>query len=411
MAKLGIDFGTTNTTVSLVDPVSGLPKTLRIDGEEKIPSVLYFMDGESEPHIGAIAYSMYEMAKDISNPEEARKFLSGVISGIKRDMRKNAKVFLPNGTTLSYAQILAKLFAYIKKRAEESLDGSDTVTEVCITHPVVFENEKKEILQEAASLAGFTHVKLLMEPIAASIGYESVPDYKNKGILVYDFGGGTFDLAYVKFDANGDKSMLPPLGDSSCGGEDIDKILYAEWDKIVLKECSKHIAENDYELNLPFLKKTCQQQKEFLSRWFELQDKPYPLKAIRYGKPLELIITKNRWDELIDPIIEQTIILTRKMVDRIKQEKLPLDKILLIGGSSRLPNVSRRLKDEFGFSLDKIPERDVAVALGASIFINTPEKKPKKCFCRKDGHAITTAIKFCPICGTNNIRYDYVFEK
>lgn len=411
MAKLGIDFGTSNTTVAFVDPTTDQPKTLRIDGEEKIPSVLYFSDDEVEPIIGTQAFATYENAKDLVNPDEVRRLLAGVFSGIKRDMTSSATIYLPNGTALSYSQLLSKFFKHIKQEAEESTSNS-IITDVCITHPVIFENDKKNILIEAAHLAGFTNVKLLMEPVAASIGYEAIPDYKNKGILVYDFGGGTFDLAYVKFDSNGDKRMLPPLGDSNCGGEDIDKILYAEWDKAIFQQCGKHIAENEYELDLPFLKKTCERHKCFLSSYFVKDGlKPYTLKTFRHGKQVELNMSKERWEELISPVVEQTINLTQKMLSAIKKEGFSIDKVLLIGGSSKLPLVVRRLNEISPIPINKVPEYDVAVALGASVFINTLDQKPRRCFCRKDGKALTTAIKFCPICGTNNIRYDYKFEQ
>ncbi|MBD5302833.1 MAG: Hsp70 family protein [Bacteroides sp.] len=411
MAKLGIDFGTSNTTVSLVDHQSGQPKTLRIDGEEKIPSVLYFSNDEGEPIVGTQALATFEIAKDLVDPNEVRQILSGVFSGIKRDMNSSATIYLPNGESLSYAQLLAKFFKYIKCQAEESINNS-TITDVCITHPVIFENDKKKVLLEAAHLAGFTNVKLLMEPVAASIGYESIPDYKNKGILVYDFGGGTFDLAFVKFDANGDKRMLPPVGDNNCGGEDIDKILYSEWDKAIFQQCGKHIANNEYDLDLPFLKKTCEHHKCFLSSYFAHKDvKSYTLKTYRHGKQVELNMSKERWEELISPIVDQTIDLTQKMLSIIRDEGFSVDKVLLIGGSSKLPLVIERLKEILPIPIGKVPEYDVAVALGAAVYINAPETTPKKCFCRKDGKELTTAIKFCPVCGTNNVRYDYKFDQ
>lgn len=409
MAKIGIDFGTSYTTVAMIDPATGQPKTLRIEGEEKIPSVLYFSPDSPEPIMGVQAFAMYEMAKELNDPAAVRKALEGVFSGIKRDMNASATVSLPDGSSLSYAQLMGKYFSYIKKEAE-SYFHIDSITDVCITHPVIFENEKKEILRQAARLAGFANVKLLMEPIAASMGYENQPDFKDKGILVYDFGGGTFDLAYVKFDANGDKRMLPPMGDPNCGGEDIDKILYAEWDKAVMQQCGRHIAANEYELDLPFLKKTCEQQKKFLSKYLLTQDS-WTLKAARYGRQVELHITRERWEDLISPIVGQTVSLTRKMLKAISDEGFKVDRVLLIGGSSQLPLVVKELQKVIDIDLGKVPERDVAVALGAAIFCNTPDAPPRKCFCRKDGRQLTTAMKFCPLCGTNNVRYDYKFEQ
>ncbi len=411
MAKLGIDFGTSNTTIAWVDPKTGRPNSFRIEGEEKIPSVIYFAPEGTAPIVGPAAFAIYEMANDILDPIVKRETLSGVISGIKRDMDNDSKVYLANGSIVTYVELLAIYFDFIKKAVELSLKAySEKITEVCITHPVDFSEEKKGILKDAAQKAGFLKVKLLQEPVAASMGYVADESYKGQGILVYDFGGGTFDLAYVKFDSNGDRYMLPPLGDSNCGGENIDLLLYNEWDKKTVSVCGRHIAENEYEVDLSFLKKTCEHQKRFLSDWHKKTDDDYKLRASRYGKPLEMIISKKTWETMLGPIVDRTISLTGEMINQIKSEKLPLDRVILIGGSSRIPLVSKRLKDEFGIVPDNVPEQDIAVALGALSFISESTPEIKVCYCRKCGTQLTSKMKFCNRCGKDNFRYNHRFD-
>lgn len=108
---------------------------------------------------------------------------------------------------------------------------------VCITYPVAFDAapDKKDILREAATLAGFKEVKLLMEPVAAAKGFFGKEQCQNTGVLIYDFGGGTFDLAFVKFDNNGNHLTYSIDGDPNCGGENIDHAIYEAWDNIVLE--------------------------------------------------------------------------------------------------------------------------------------------------------------------------------
>lgn len=411
MAKLGIDFGTSNTTVAWVDPKSGRPNCFRVEGEEKIPSVMFFRPDGSKPDIGPIALAQYEIANEIPDPEEKREFLSGVISGIKRDMDSESLIYLPNGNEITYVDLLAIFFGFIKESVEKSLETyREKVTQVCITHPVNFSFDKKDILKKAALKAGFPDVRLLEEPVAAATGYVADDSYKGKGVLVYDFGGGTFDLAYVKFDPSGDRYMLPSLGDSDCGGENIDLILYKEWDKKVMSVCGRHIADSEYEVDLPFLKKTCEHQKRFLSDWHNKTSGDYKLRASRFGKPLEMVMSRRMWEDLIGPVVERTITLVGEMIAMINKEKLPLDRVILIGGSSRIPMVANRLKEEFDITLERVPEQDIAVALGALSFITDPKPETRVCYCRKCGAQLSTKMKFCNRCGKDNFRYNHRFD-
>lgn len=408
MAKLGIDFGTSNTTVAWVDPRTGRPSSFRIEGEEKIPSVVYFPPNEASPSIGSAAMSMYEMANDITDPEERMEFLSGVISGIKQNMDEDSKIYLPDGKIKSYTDILAIFLESIKKEVDRTLRSrGQEASEACITHPVNFSTEKKRILKTSAERAGFKKIHLLEEPVAASFGYESDDAYKGKGIMIYDFGGGTFDLAYIKFDSNGDRFMLPPLGDAECGGEKIDRLLYDLWDKTISSESGRHISDNEYQIDLSFLKKTCEHQKKFLSVWHQKTSDDYRLRASRFGKPFEMNMSRMAWEGMISPIIDRTISLVGEMMARIEEENLTIDRFLLIGGSSRIPLVGRRLQEEFDIAVDNVPEQDIAVALGALSFITGNLPEVKTCYCIKCGQKLTTKMRFCLRCGKDNYRYNH----
>ena len=403
MARIGIDFGTSYTTVAHVRP-DGIAEAIRIDGSEKIPTILYYPPDGEEPMVGGAAFGMYEICCELEDQEEIDRHMAGMFSGLKREMVPQANLYLPNGRALSYSQMIGEFFRYIKQEVEETCFRNEEVTEVCITYPVAFQEEtyKIEILKEAARFAGFDNVRVLMEPVAASMGFEQSYDYKGKSILIYDFGGGTFDLAFVKFDTTGDHITLPPMGEKNCGGENIDRILYDEWRKIA--DCNVGGM-----LNAPFLKHVCMKNKEFLSNYFRKMPQ-WTLKEKIAGRMRSMSITRDQWNALISPVIDKTISLTDKMLTRIKSEGFTIDDVILIGGSSKIPLVTQRLSEILPVAPRPVQDLDIAVAKGAAIFVNQDMIQEKRCYCRRDGRPMTTRAKFCRFCGTANFKYDYRFE-
>lgn len=267
MAKIGIDFGTSYSVASYIDSQTGEAKPVRINGHEKIPTMLYFQNDSTLPLVGQIAYEKYDACKDAESQDEMDNILSGIVTNIKRNMSKEGRVALPNGDILSYAQVVSLFLEYIKKEAEKSCFSGEIVDSVCITYPVAFDAvpDKKDILREAAKKAGFTEVRLLMEPVAAAKGFFGKNQCRDTGVLIYDFGGGTFDLAFVKFDHNGNHLTYSIDGDSNCGGENVDYAIYEAWDEIVYRNSNRHISQYEGEVFLPILKTDCMKAKELMS--------------------------------------------------------------------------------------------------------------------------------------------------
>ena len=408
MAKIGIDFGTSYTTVAHIGH-DGKAEAIRINGNEKIPTILYYSPDGGEPMIGEAAFGMYEICRSLEDQDEIERHMAGMFSGLKREMNSEGRLYLPDGRDLSYSDMIGEFFRYIKNEVEDTCYNGEKVTDVCITHPVEFEDFKKTILKEAASKAGFKNIRLLMEPVAASMGFEQSNDYKGTSVLVYDFGGGTFDLAFVKFDGNGDHITLPQMGNPNCGGEDIDRILYDEWDKIAMAESGRHISEIEDKIDVPFLKVICMKQKEFLCDYFKKMSQ-WSYKAKVAGKSRSMPLTRDQWISLISPVVDQTIELTKQMLATIERESFKIDRVILIGGSSKIPLVRESLTQILPVAPQPVQDADIAVAKGAAIFINQDSVLEKKCFCRKCGEPLSTRQKFCRHCGANNIRYDYRFE-
>lgn len=411
MERIGIDFGTSFSTVSWVNPQTGKPEPILINGKEKIPTMLYYPPEGGEPLVGDEAYAIYEQCRTTDNQDEIDEYLGCIRSDIKRSLSKTSKAgCLPNGKVLKYVDVVADFLHYLKCKAESECFEGETVTDVCICVPVAHTEEKRDIMRKAAKKAGFSRVELLKEPVAAAMGYSASTDYKGKSVLVYDFGGGTFDVAYIRFDSQGEPDIqLPPDGDGNCGGENIDRLLYDLWDKQVKSVSGHSISGVDGIVDQAFIKTDCVHQKETFCRYFVKQNQ-YKAQCVINGKFYSLPVTKDEWNELISPVIDKTINITKRIVDRVKAEKLKIDKTILIGGSSKIPLVAERLAEILPAPPVAVQKVDVAVANGAAIFINQCGIPVRKCFCRRCGHELNSKIRFCPIDGVDNIRYDHRFD-
>lgn len=415
MAKIGIDFGTSFTTMSYVNR-QGQAVPIRVNGKEKIPTMLYFPEDGGEPLIGEAAYNKYQDCMDAETSEMADIILGGIITGLKRNMSFNGSVATPKGN-MSYVSVIALFLEFLKKYAEKYEFNGEAITDVCMTYPVAFDwqADKKEILKEAAIQAGFSNVVLLKESVAALMGYENSHEIKNEGVLIYDFGGGTFDAAYVMFDYNGEQYMLPPVGDGECGGQNIDYALYENWDKKVKAQKGRHISMYENEVYLPVLKGNCVKQKEKMSNGsfgpeFLLLP-PVGSVFLQLGA-----LSRQEWDSIVEPWVDKTIQKTKQMLQEIEchndtsSNKLRVDKVILIGGSSRLPMVYDKLRNICPVEPTRVPEIDVAVANGAAIFINKNGLREQGCYCIMCGNKMTNRTRFCMICGKANIRYNHCFD-
>ena len=413
MAKIGIDFGTSYSVASYIDRQTGEAKPIRINGLEKIPTMLYFSRDSDTPKVGQVAYERYDECKNAESEEEMDDILSGFVTNIKRNMTRDGRIAIPNGKLLSYADVVAYFLRYIKSEAENSCFHDEKVDSVCITYPVAFDADpdKKEILREAAELAGFTEVKLLMEPVAAAKGFFGMNQCYNTGVLIYDFGGGTFDLAFVKFDHNGNHLTYSIDGDPNCGGENIDYAIYEAWDNLVFNNNHRHISQYEGEVFLPILKTDCMKAKESMSNGaFNKRNLFLPPTCTTIAKIPAF--TPEQWNDIVNPWIDKTIVKVQQLLQRLQNDQnlgFNVNRVVLIGGSSRLPQVRERLSAVCPVEPEQTQDVDVAVANGAAIFINElcQDYEEKDVYCIYCGRKIKTSYKFCNGCGRKNYRYDY----
>lgn len=413
MEAIGIDFGTCFTTMSYMNGGKAVP--IRVDGRVKIPTMLYF-PAHGEPLIGQRAYEKYEACEGEAS-EVANTILSGMVTDLKRNMSLKGQIGTPHGK-MSYIDAVAKILAYLKQHAERQVFEGKRISKVCLTYPVAWDAqpEKKEVLRQAGERAGFEDIRLLKEPVAAAMSCHNSRNIKNRGVLIYDFGGGTFDLSYVHFDNFGNQDFsLPPKGDHACGGQDIDRALYIYWDKQVNNKKHRHISQNPQEGYMPVLKRDCVTQKELMSQG-TFQGINLALQSSQFETVHIGALSERSWTDMIEPWIDKTIDLTQKMLQEVEQEAkvygFGVDDVILIGGSSRFPMVADKLKEICPVAPRKVPEVDVAVANGAALFVNEDIdiENNQTWYCIEDGAKVSARDRFCMNCGTPNFRYDHRYD-
>ena len=411
MAKIGIDFGTTVSKVAYVD-AHGEARPIRIDGSENIPTLLYYREGHNEPMtVGKSAYNQYKYVRQFQ-----QKCL-WIAKDLKRNLSRHGRP-IPD-PDITYVKAVCDFFRYIKKDVELHVFNQEEVTDVCITYPVVFDQTKKELLTEAATMAGFKNVVMLKEPLAAAMGYINYNQKRKEyffkeeegNILIFDFGGGTLDLSLVEERYSGFLCSIQPCGDDNCGGENIDREIYQAWDKYCLKEKGHHICNDENVIDIVCLKVDCKENKEILSNGFrDGMNSPIEIGCIAGEEMLQMEVTREQWEAFINPTMERALSLLRQMHQRIIMNSKKIDHVVLIGGSSNISYVSTMIENELGIKPEFIETQDVAVANGAALFIEHGVM-PIKSYCHICGNELNSTIEICKECNTKNVFYDIRCEE
>lgn len=375
MAALGIDFGSSYTTMSWINPRHGKPETIKFngDGSVKFPSVI--LGTEAGIELGYSAMNYLEEVNKLAT-EERIEILSNFIPSIKRVLDPNAFEIL-GGKKYSHLQLLTYFFKCLKDLANAHCGNEFVFDEVTISHPVEFDSSKINILRQSLSDAGFRKVTTKLEPIAAVSGY-SIDHVINEGdgILVFDFGGGTIDVAYVQKHNKSLCLLCEPKGNSMCGGQDFDMLLYEELRKRIKNEYQKDISANgmiDYGMF-----NSCRRLKEHFSGPNDMYDTSIIFvnsnKIITYKYKLN----RESFNNLIYQKASDAIDVAKTVLSQVKQKNLIVSKVLLIGGSSQLTLIHQMLAELLPNTiLDTCGEKDIAVALG-NIFdekVSVIEKK------------------------------------
>ncbi len=345
---IGIDFGTTTSSMAWVDPGTGKAEVLKnAEGEEKTPSVVWF---------GADAVLVGTPAEQMLDDEDERP---RVVTSIKRELVNAPTLALP-GRRVKAVQVAAEVLAKLRRDAEE-LHFQEPVTQAVVTCPAAFDALEREEIERAARLAGFTEVRLLTEPVAAALAYRRAGLGVGRHVLVYDLGGGTFDLALLREEAGGFELAMEPRGLRRCGGDDFDEALYDYFDEEAERQWGEPLNRQGRDLH--FLR-DCRKRKENLTA----HDKVPFSRPVGEGRVLKHTLTREQFEDLIASRIDATVRLTGELVRTAEAQGFPVETVVLIGGSSRIPLVLRKLKEILPVEPRKWQHQDVAVALGAAYF-------------------------------------------
>ena len=359
MSKIiGIDLGTTNSCAAVYEHGEAVVIT-NPEGNRTTPSVVAFKNGEKI--VGDAAKRQVVTNKN------------SVIS-IKRKMGTNEKVEL-EGKYYTPQEISAMILSYIKDYAEAYL--GEKVDKAVITVPAYFNDAQRQATKDAGKIAGLEVERIINEPTAAALAFGIDKKDVEQKVLVYDLGGGTFDVSILQL-ADGTFEVLATAGNNHLGGDDIDNII-VDW------ICDNFQKENGVNLKndkmaLQRIKEAAEKAKKDLSSMKEVQIS-IPFISAGSNGPLhvEMSLTRARFEDMIKGIIESTVGPVRQALSDAKLTKNDIDQVLLVGGSTRIPAVQESVRKELGKEPNKSVNPDEVVAMGAAIqgAIINPDSKDK----------------------------------
>ena len=352
---VGIDLGTTNSLVAIVE--NGTPRVIPgPDGRNLVPSVVYF-DESGTKLVGNAAHE-----KMVEKPKNTifsiKRFMGKGLADVRQDLALlpfevssssdtivRLKVF---GREYTPPHISSFILRELKRNAEAAL-GEEIINAV-ITVPAYFNDAQRQATKDAGRIAGLDVLRIVNEPTAASLAY-GLQERRHGIIAVYDFGGGTFDISILKL-SEGIFEVLSTNGDTHLGGDDIDEQLI----RLVLSE----LKLPDSTSELPAIRKAVRNAKEELS---SAEAVKIVIGRLSYRRR----ITRAEFESLIEPTVERTLKSCRLALQDAGLQPAAVDEVVMVGGSTRIPLVLRRVQDLFGRLPHTSLNPDEVVALGAAI--------------------------------------------
>jgi len=349
MAKtIGIDLGTTNSCVAVMEGGEAVVIS-NTEGMRTTPSVVAFSK-DGERIVGEPA-----KRQAVTNPDRT-------ISSIKREMGRDYKVTI-DGKNYSPQEISAIILQKLKADAESYL--GEKVTEAVITVPAYFTDAQRQATKDAGKIAGLDVKRIINEPTAAALAYGVDKDGVEEKILVFDLGGGTFDVSILEI-ADGTFEVLATSGNNKLGGDDFDDVLVNYISDEFMKTDGVDLRKD--KMSAQRLKDAAEKAKKELSSTLSTNiNLPFITATSEGPKHLNMDITRAKFNELTAHLVEQTMEPTRKALQDSGLSVNDLAKVLLVGGSTRIPAVQEAIKKFTGKEPSKGINPDECVALGAAI--------------------------------------------
>jgi len=344
---LGIDLGTTNSAFAVME--GGEPEIIvNAEGDRTTPSVVAFDEGERI--IGKPAKN-----QAVQNPEQT-------VASIKRHMGEDDYTVELDGEEYTPEQVSAMILQKIKRDAEDYL--GDDVEKAVITVPAYFNDRQRQATKDAGEIAGFEVERIINEPTAASMAY-GFNEGDEKTILVYDLGGGTFDVSILEM-AEGYHEVLATNGDNDLGGDD--------WDEAIIDYLADEF-EDEHGIDLREDRQSLQRLKdaaeeakiELSSRKETTVNLPFITATDSGPVHLEQDLTRAKFESLTSDLIQRTVEPTEQALADADLTKGDIDEVVLVGGSTRMPQVQEQVEELAGQEPKKNVNPDEAVALGAAV--------------------------------------------
>lgn len=342
----GLDLGTAYSSIAYVDE-NGKPHIIpNSDNQRVTPSVIFFDQGEII--VGDVA------------KENAKLYPDDVISFVKRAMGEPDFLFEHDGSTYRPEEISSYIIKKVVQDAEQTL--GEKITDIVVTCPAYFGINEREATQRAGEIAGYNVRQIINEPTAAAIAYGSIQTDERRVVLVYDLGGGTFDVTLIDITPESIEVVCTG-GDHNLGGKDWDDCIVNNMAQEFQKATNtdKDILEDPDTCQDLLL--TAEKAKKILG-----QRKKTPIVITHGGERVKVELSREKFEQLTEALLERTISFTQEMLQKAKEKGYDrFDEIILVGGATRMPQVAKRIQEVFSVE-PKIFDPDEAVAKGAAIY-------------------------------------------
>lgn len=379
--SVGIDFGTTHSCISTIK--HQIPTAIPQQTSSLLPSYVSFREtdyvvgdaakNDMWKNLGNTIYACKRLIGRKYNDKEVQEDIPFLEYAIEENNEENPiiRVDYKMCSTFTPVEIASFILKELKSNAELFLDNTVTNAVICV--PAYFNDKQRNDTLKATELAGFKVLRIINEPTAAAIAYSYdkttfSSTNNNNNLLVYDLGGGTFDVSIIEFKNNKEITVKATYGDNHLGGEDFTNMLY----KYVLAKYDEIREENDENNNkypilnrnqLYKIKRNCEENKILLSDLSEVE--------IEIVNELSITITLAQFSMIVKPLFEKTINIVNETLKRSNLEKESISDIILIGGSSKMPQIPQYIKKAFPqANICKDINPNEAVSKGAAIIAN-----------------------------------------
>lgn len=367
---IGIDLGTTNSCVSVMEGKN--PKVISSqEGDTTVPSIISYKDGETLVGVAA-------KRQAVTNPKNTlystKRFIGRSFEESKEDIEMvpyevinegGSPIFSVDNKKIRPQQAAATVLEKMKETAEAFIGKDGEVVGAVITVPAYFNNTQKQATIDAGVIAGLDVKRLINEPTAAAIAYGLDKAKESKIIVVFDFGGGTFDVSVLEI-GDGVIEVKATSGDNHLGGDDVDNLLINFIVDNFKKSSGIDIKKDP--MALQRVKEASEKGKKELSSSISTEIiLPFITMTAEGPQHLNLTITRNQFNELVDGLLDRLIKPCEEAVEKAGVSKSEINTILAVGGSTRIPLVKEKVKRVFGKEMDTSQNQDTVVAEGAAI--------------------------------------------